>query len=86
MQVVTVFGMNWNVPGPGWGEQESKINRLEQTMAEREIIGQATGILMERYNITVSQAAGFLTRASQASGLPLSTVALDVVETGEISL
>ncbi|WP_245580119.1 ANTAR domain-containing protein [Arthrobacter castelli] len=42
------------------GGQARKIEELEEALASRDIIGQAKGILMERYKITAEQAFSFL--------------------------
>lgn len=50
----------------------------------REMIGQAKGILMERYKITGVQAFGLLIASSQAVNRKLRDVAEHLVTTGEL--
>ena len=64
----------------GATEQE---NTLRQAMGTREQIGQAVGILVERYKVTPSQAFALLVRASQHRNVKLRDVAMHLIETGE---
>jgi AmiR/NasT family two-component response regulator len=50
----------------------------------REMIGQAKGILMERYKITGVQAFGLLVASSQAMNRKLRDIAGHLVATGEL--
>ncbi len=50
---------------------------------ERELIGQAQGILMERERITADQAFDVLRRASQHLNVKLREIATRLVESGE---
>ena len=58
--------------------------RREQNLAEalgtRQLIGQATGIVMERYRISSERAFQFLVRASQAGNVKLRDVAQELVD------
>lgn len=47
------------------------------------MIGQATGIIMERYTIGSVRAFEFLARLSQTTNRKLRDIAVDVVETVE---
>jgi AmiR/NasT family two-component response regulator len=49
----------------------------------RDLIGQAKGVLMERYRITADTAFGILVRASQDTHRKVRDVAALVTETGE---
>jgi AmiR/NasT family two-component response regulator len=51
-------------------------------MATRETIGQAVGILVERYKVTPTQAFALLVRSSQHRNIKLRDVAAQLVETG----
>ncbi|MFI5845006.1 GAF and ANTAR domain-containing protein [Catenuloplanes sp. NPDC051500] len=51
----------------------------------REIIGQAKGILMNRYKITAEQAFDLLIAASQTTNRKLRDVAVALTETGELT-
>lgn len=53
--------------------------QLNQALGSRKIIGQATGIVMERYQISEERAFQFLVRASQTSNLKLRTIAEEIV-------
>src|SRR3712207_7975 len=56
---------------------------LRAAMATRNLIGQAQGILMERYKVTAEQAFAVLSRVSQQSNVKLRDVAQLLVDTGE---
>ena len=61
------------------------VRRDEQfrsALASRDIIGQAKGMLMERFKIDAVQAFELLKRLSQSSNTPLAAVALQLVESG----
>jgi putative methionine-R-sulfoxide reductase with GAF domain len=57
---------------------------LRAAMASRDMIGQAKGILMERYKLTAEQAFGVLARVSQELNRKLCDVAREVSDTGEV--
>lgn len=57
-----------------------KIGQLNSAMQSRKIIGQAIGILMERYGINEDSAFGFLVRASQTDNIKLRDIAAGIVE------
>jgi GAF domain-containing protein len=57
---------------------------LLTALDSREIIGQAKGILMERYKITGVQAFGLLVASSQAVNRKLRDIAEHLVATGEL--
>ncbi|MDF9278855.1 ANTAR domain-containing protein [Arthrobacter sp. EH-1B-1] len=61
-----------------------KIGQYQQAMDTRDLIGQAKGILMERYKITAQQAFVILTKASSLSNVKLRDVAIHLASTGEI--
>ena len=50
---------------------------------EHNLIDQAQGILMERFNVTAEQAFTVLTRASQDTKNKLRDVAQRLIDTGE---
>jgi GAF domain-containing protein len=56
---------------------------LRTAMATRNLIGQAQGIMMERYKLTAHQAFTLLNRVSQESNIKLREVARRLTETGE---
>jgi AmiR/NasT family two-component response regulator len=53
---------------------------LNTALAARKTIGQATGILMERYGITQDQAFGFLRRESSTTNTKLRDIAAEIVQ------
>ena len=57
--------------------------RLRAAMVSRNLIGQAQGILMERFKLTAEQAFTVLSRISQQSNVKLRDVAQRLVDTGE---
>ncbi|SDE31376.1 GAF and ANTAR domain-containing protein [Auraticoccus monumenti] len=56
-----------------------KLDQLSQGLASRDLIGQAKGILMERYGVDAAQAFSVLTRVSQAENRKLHAVATELV-------
>ena len=56
--------------------------RLAEAVATRELIGRATGILMERHKVSAEQAFDQLTRASQQGNRKLRDVADELARTG----
>ena len=56
---------------------------LRAAMATRNLIGQAQGILMERFKLTAEQAFTVLSRVSQQSNVKLRDVAQRLIDTGE---
>ena len=60
----------------GHVEQE---DQLHEALQSRKVIGQAIGIVMERYRVDAERAFQFLMRASQNSNVKLRDVATEVV-------
>lgn len=58
--------------------------QLTEAVATRLVIGQAQGMLMERFRMNEGQAFALLTRASQQSNRKLREVARQVVDTREL--
>jgi hypothetical protein len=56
-----------------------EINDLQQAIATRGTIGQAVGIVMERYKLNDERAFAFLTRLSQDHNIKLRRVAEEIV-------
>jgi GAF domain-containing protein len=54
--------------------------QLHSAIATRDIIGQAKGMLMERFHIPAERAFEMLIKLSQDSNIPLATVATRIVE------
>ncbi|HET6626686.1 MAG TPA: GAF and ANTAR domain-containing protein [Nocardioidaceae bacterium] len=57
---------------------------LERAISNRTVIGQAEGILMERFNLTAEQAFGVLRRMSSQRNVKLSMIAEELVRTRQI--
>ena len=57
---------------------------LHQAVSSRDLIGQAKGILMERYKITADQAFQLLAQASQNTNRKLLTIAEELTHTGSV--
>lgn len=60
-------------------EYAREIDSLEQAVRTRKTIGQALGIVMERYDLTDERAFAFLTRLSQHRNVKLRLVAQEIV-------
>jgi transcriptional regulator with GAF, ATPase, and Fis domain len=54
--------------------------QFKRALASRDVIGQAKGMLMERYGVSAIQAFDLLRKLSQDSNTPLIQVAADLVE------
>jgi GAF domain-containing protein len=65
--------------------QAQKLNHLNTALASRDVIGQAKGVLMERYKITANQAFALLARTSQDTNRKLHEVAEYLTDTGELA-
>lgn len=61
------------------GAQE--VEHLEEAVRGRTVIGQATGMLMERFDLPADRAFGVLSRLSQQRNVKLRTLAEQIVET-----
>jgi len=59
-----------------------RIDQLNQAMHTRKVIGQAIGILMERYDLTEERAFRFLVRASQSGNVKVRDIAQRLVDEG----
>lgn len=57
---------------------------LTRSSSSREVIGQAQGILMERYKVSAHEAFGRLVQASQHTNVKLRDVAQWLVDTGQL--
>jgi GAF domain-containing protein len=58
----------------------SEVENLNQALVSRKVIGQAIGLLMERYDITADRAFAFLVRASSHGNIKLRSIAERLVE------
>ncbi|WP_066285060.1 GAF and ANTAR domain-containing protein [Arthrobacter sp. B6] len=61
-----------------------EISQLNRAMDTRDLIGQAKGILMERFKVSSQQAFQILTRASSETNVKLRDVADHLTRSGEI--
>ncbi|GAA2482190.1 GAF and ANTAR domain-containing protein [Terrabacter carboxydivorans] len=61
-----------------------KVHHLNIALARRDLIGQAKGILMERFTITADQAFNVLVRVSRDQNRKLFDVAEDLAQTGHL--
>ena len=62
-----------------------RIDQLNHKAATRDLIGQAKGILMERYNISSDRAFAVLVRVSQQNNRKLRDVAEELVSSRQLS-
>jgi hypothetical protein len=60
-----------------------EVEDLRQAMATRRVIGQAVGIVMERYEMTDARAFALLTRLSQERNVKLRLIAQEMVAASE---
>jgi GAF domain-containing protein len=65
--------------------QAQKLTHLSTALANRDIIGQAKGVLMERYKITSDQAFALLAKVSQDTNSKLHEVAETLTHTGVLA-
>jgi GAF domain-containing protein len=61
-------------------------DQLQQAVSSRDLIGQAKGILMERYQITADQAFALLIRVSQSTNRKIRDVAEELARTKRLDL
>jgi GAF domain-containing protein len=64
--------------------EAQRADQMQAALGNRDVIGQAKGILMERHRVTADAAFGVLSRVSQAENLKLAEIARRLVETGEL--
>ena len=62
-----------------------KLEQLNEKAATRDLIGQAKGILMERYKLTGDQAFRVLIRVSQQSNRKLREIADELIHSGHLA-
>ncbi|WP_138735924.1 ANTAR domain-containing protein [Modestobacter excelsi] len=75
-------GLLAGVPGPAQ-VAASWDRRLRRAAAAREVVGQATGILMERHLMTAEEAHRWLEAVSRLREVPVPEVAEKLARTGE---
>jgi AmiR/NasT family two-component response regulator len=59
--------------------------QFKQALASRDIIGQAKGMIMERYGVDAVQAFELLRKLSQDSNVPLIQIANELVAKSSVS-
>lgn len=64
--------------------EAQRTDQLQTALGNRDVIGQAKGILMERHRMTSDAAFDCLSQASQDVNMKLTAVARHLVETGEL--
>lgn len=65
---------------------DAKVTKgLNEALISRDLIGQAKGILMERYTISAHQAFVVLSAASSKANMKLSAVAEQLISTGDLA-
>lgn len=57
-----------------------KVDQLQEAMKSRQLIGQAVGMVMERYQLDEARAFGFLARLSSHENVKLRVVAQRLIE------
>jgi AmiR/NasT family two-component response regulator len=60
-----------------------EVEHLRRALASRDVIGQAKGILMERFRVPGEEAFGLLVNASQRRNVKVSDLATELAQTGE---
>jgi GAF domain-containing protein len=60
--------------------QAREVEHLNHALESRKVIGQALGIVMERYELDETRAFAFLLRASSTSNIKLRAIAAQLVE------
>jgi GAF domain-containing protein len=61
-----------------------EVQQLTSALENRTTIGQATGIIMERFGLDADSAFGVLRRISQTNNIKVATLAADLVAQGRI--
>jgi AmiR/NasT family two-component response regulator len=64
--------------------EAKRADQMHDALGNRDVIGQAKGILMERYGVTADAAFGVLSRVSQAENMKLAEIARRLAETGQL--
>jgi GAF domain-containing protein len=64
--------------------EAQRADQMHDALSNRDVIGQAKGVLMERHGVTAEAAFGVLSRVSQAENLKLTEIARRFVETGTL--
>jgi AmiR/NasT family two-component response regulator len=66
-------------------ELEVEVEHLRRALLSRDVIGQAKGIMMERFKVTPDEAFGLLVKSSQHRNVRVADLAVELAETGDWS-
>jgi AmiR/NasT family two-component response regulator len=66
-------------------ELEVEVEHLRKALASRDVIGQAKGILMERFRVKAEEAFHLLVESSQRQNVRVADLSVQVADTGEWS-
>jgi GAF domain-containing protein len=64
--------------------EAQRADQMHDALGNRDVIGQAKGILMERHGVTADAAFGVLARVSQAENIKLAELARHLADTGKL--
>jgi GAF domain-containing protein len=64
--------------------EAQRADQMHDALGNRDVIGQAKGILMERHGVTADAAFAVLSRISQAGNMKLAEIARRFAETGQL--
>jgi hypothetical protein len=68
----------------GWGLRHARLRQnLDAVLDSRQLIGQACGLLMQRYRVSHGQALSFIVRVSQTRNVKTREIARELVEQAE---
>jgi AmiR/NasT family two-component response regulator len=60
-----------------------EVEHLRKALLSRDVIGQAKGILMERFKVTADEAFHLLVESSQHRNVRVADLAVELADTGE---
>ena len=69
--------------GADHGDNRAEEQHLRAAMASHNLIGQAQGILMERFHMTAEQAFALLAQTSQDANIKLRDLAQRLIDAGD---
>jgi ANTAR domain len=64
--------------------EAQRADQMHDALGNRDVIGQAKGILMERHGVGADAAFSVLSRVSQSENMKLAEIARPFVETGKL--
>ncbi|TMK87349.1 MAG: ANTAR domain-containing protein [Actinobacteria bacterium] len=68
---------------PAVAELQLELEHLRRALMSRDVIGQAKGVLMERFKVTADEAFALLVHASQHANVRVAELSAMLAETGE---